>query len=53
MSQSRRFSRIVVAVAAGLMAVVGAVPSGAAVVSTDQVAHAAPSPKTGPGDWCC
>jgi hypothetical protein len=53
MSQSRRFSRIVVAVAAGLIAVVGAVPSGAAVVSSGHAAHATATPKGGPGDWCC
>jgi len=53
MSQSRRFSRIVLAVTAGLIAVIGAVPSGAAVVTSGHAAaHSAPSTK-GPGDWCC
>jgi hypothetical protein len=52
MSQSRRFSRIVLTVAAGLLAVAGAVPSGAAVVTSGHASHVVPAPSH-PGDWCC
>lgn len=51
MSQSRRFCRLGLAVAAGLIAVIGFVPSGSVAGSTGASQHATPAGH--PGDWCC
>ncbi len=56
MSQSRRFCRLGLAVATGLIAMIGFVPSGAVAGSaqsaTDGSTHAV-SPKGHGEGWCC
>jgi len=51
MSQNRRFNRIGLAVAAGLMALVGFAPSGAIASTSSTHSHVLSIPR---GDnWCC
>jgi hypothetical protein len=57
MSQSRRFCRLGLVVASGLIALIGFVPSGAVAGqstqgTTTQVVHASPAKVPGDG-WCC